>query len=125
MLKIAHVREVQSLDLSMEVIAVVREAVTILDAEYGENREASCDLGGYVLVIEAKDEMEQLAELHIDVKVDSPEYIDVIACCDGNVFTSSLILLSSDFSVVVIMPLELLMHTRWVLRLGQQGEKGW
>lgn len=123
MLKIAHLKEVQGLTLPAEVVAVIREAVTILDAEYGENREADYDLGGYVLVIEAVGELEQLQDFRIDIEANVPEYVDVIACSDGQVFTSSLILLNSDFSVVVIMPIKFLMSTGWTLKAGELVEK--
>ena len=123
MLKIAHLREIQGLTLSAEVVAVIREAVTILDAEYGENREADDDLGGYVLVIEAAEELEQLQNFRIDIVANVPEYVDVIACSDGQVYTSSLILLNSDFSIVVVIPMKFLMSTGWTLKDRELVEK--
>lgn len=123
MLKIAHLREVQGLALPAEVVAVIREAVTILDAEYGENREADDDLGGYVLVIEAAEELEQLQDFRIDIEANVLDYVDVIACSDGQVFTSSLILLNNDFSVVVITPMKFLFNTGWALKAGGLMEK--
>lgn len=123
MLKIAHVSEVQGLTLPAEVVAVIREAVTILDTEYGENREADDDLGGYVLVIEAAEELEQLQDFRIDIAANVPEYVDVIACSDGQVYTSSMIMLNSDFSIVVIIPMKFLMSTGWTLKDRELVEK--
>lgn len=103
MLKISHVKEVAGLQLPQEIISVIRDAVTILDEEYGEDREES-GYGGYVLVLEADSEKAKLKEVGIDVETEIPEYVDVIECADGQVFTSSLVLLGSDFGIVLIAP---------------------
>ncbi len=108
MVKIAHVREVAALQLPEEVIAVVREAVTVLDTEYGANRAADSGYGGYVLVIESEEDFARLKEIHLEVEKEIPEYVHSIVCSDGQVFSSSLFLLGSDFGVVVIIPLFIL-----------------
>lgn len=105
MKKLAHVDEVKELkDLPVEIINVIQDAVTILDREYGEDRDIDSDYGGYVLVIESKGELGQLKEFGIDTESDSPEYVDTIVCSDGQVFTSILFLLGSDYGIVVVMP---------------------
>ncbi len=105
MKKIAHVDEVKELkDLPIEIINVIQDAVTILDREYGEDRDVDSDYGGYVLVIESEGELGQLKEIGIDMESDSPEYVDTIICSDGQVFTSRLFLLGSDYGIIVIMP---------------------
>lgn len=104
MLKISHVKEVAGLQqLPQEVITVIRDAVTILDEEYGEDREES-GYGGYVLVLEADGEKAKLKGVGIDIETEIPEYVDVIECADGQVFTSSLVLIGSDFGIVLIVP---------------------
>ncbi len=112
MLKISHVKEVDGLQLPQEVIAVIRDAVTILDEEYGEEREES-GYGGYVLVLESDDEMARLEELGIDVATAIPEYVDVIECLDGQAYTSSLVLLGSDFGIVLIASGALPVYLHW------------
>ncbi len=114
MKKIAHVREVEALNgLPSEVINAIRDAVTILDTEYGESRDDDCGDGGYVMILKYKDELERLKDIHIDVETVMPEYADRIQCADGQVFISTLVLLSEDFGVVVIMPIEFLYYTNW------------
>ena len=109
MKKIAHVRELTELaGLPVEVINVIREAVTIFDAEYGEARDVDSENGGYVLDIEKEGELRNLKVLNIDVEAVIPEYVDVIACNDGQIFTSTLLLIGSDFAVLLVMPLALL-----------------
>jgi len=84
-----------------------------LDIEYGEHRDVEHGDGGYVMILELKDELERLKDIHIDVKTAIPEYVDRIECTDGQVFASTLVLLSNDFGVVVVMPLGFLIDTNW------------
>ena len=87
-------------DYSIEVIKSISETIDILNENYGENRNVDKDLGGYVLVVE---NIEDVKELRNGMLKDIlPEYIDEIICSEGVNYTSSLFLLSSDFSVVVI-----------------------
>lgn len=118
MIKIAHVREVEALEgLPSEVVDVIRDAVIILDTEYGENRDVDRGDGGYVMFLESKDEIERLKDINIDAKMAIPEYTDGIMCNDGQVFASTLVLLSNDFGVIVVMPLGFLIDTKWAAYL--------
>ena len=108
MKKIAHVRELEVItDLPAQVIKVIEEAVTILDTEYGEDRDVDSGYGGYVLVLESEAELQRLKELHIDLLTAIFEYVDEIPCDDGQVYVSALILQSSDFGIVLVMPREI------------------
>ncbi|MDK0934392.1 hypothetical protein P5F48_14600 [Clostridium perfringens] len=92
-------------DYSIEVIKSISETIEILNENYGENRNVDEDLGGYVLVVES---IEDVKELKNGILKDIlPEYTDEIICSEGVNYTSSLFLLSSDFSVVVIAEEEL------------------
>ncbi|ELC8342329.1 hypothetical protein QTI50_10500 [Clostridium perfringens] len=89
----------------IEVIQSISEIIDILNENYGENRDVDKDLGGYVLVVES---IEDVKELRNGILKDIlPEYTDEIICSEGVNYTSSLFLLSSDFSVVVIAEEEL------------------
>lgn len=105
MIKIANDSQITTLALRQEVLAVVKEALTVLDEEYGENRNVDCDLGGYVLVVESEKELAQLKDIHIDLEQDLPEYVETIHCSEGEDFASCLLLLGSDFSVLLILPM--------------------
>lgn len=108
MIKIAHVRELESINkLPAPVINVVEDVVTILDNEYGEGRDVDKDFGGYSLIIENESDLVQLQEHRIDIEAAVFEYIDEILCDDGQVFVSALVLLGSDNGIVLIMPLEI------------------
>ena len=112
MIKIAHVQQLASIrGLPAEVMNTIREAVSILDNEYGDDRDVDSGYGGFVMVIEDKAELVALQEIRIDVTNDIPEYVDVIRCQNGQVFASSLILQGSDFGIVLVMPLDFLVGT--------------
>ncbi|WP_075857529.1 hypothetical protein [Clostridium perfringens] len=92
-------------DYSIEVIKSISETIEILNENYGENRNVDEDLGGYVLVVESLEDVKELKNGIL--KEILPEYTDEIICSEGVNYTSSLFLLSSDFSVVVIADEEL------------------
>lgn len=92
-------------DYPVEVIKSISEIIEILNENYGENRNVDKDLGGYVLVVESVEDVKKLKNGML--KDVLPEYTDKIICSEGINYTSSLFLLSSDFSVVVIADEEL------------------
>jgi hypothetical protein len=60
MIKIAHVEEVKQLQhIPQEVIAIFEEIVSILDREYGSERLVDEGNGGYVLIIESVNELDE------------------------------------------------------------------
>ena len=88
-----------------EVIKSISEIIEILNENYGENRDVDKDLGGYVLIVESIEDVKELK--NVMLKDILAEYTDEIICSEGVNYTSSLFLLSSDFSVVVIADEEL------------------
>ncbi|MDU2662111.1 MAG: hypothetical protein E7C54_14500 [Clostridioides difficile] len=84
----------------VEVIKSISETIEILNENYVENRDVIKDLGGYVLVVESIEDVKELKNGML--KDILTEYTDEIICSEGVNYTSSLFLLSSDFSVVVI-----------------------
>lgn len=91
--------------IPVEVIEFVREIIVILNEAYGEDRNVESDLGGYVLIAENIVDIEILKQDKLQCLV--PEYTDVIEVINGENYTSSLYLLSSDFSIVVVCTEEL------------------
>ena len=92
-------------NIPVEVIEFVRELIVILNEAYGEDRNVESDLGGYVLIAENIVDIEILKQDKLQCLV--PEYTDVIEVINGENYTSSLYLLSSDFSIVVVCTEEL------------------
>lgn len=108
MIKIAYKNEIETIKhLPIEVINVVLEIATILDDNYGEERDANDD-GGYILVVENEGDIKEVNdEIGIDITSAIPEYVDLIRCNNGEEYTSSLILCNNDFGISLIIPLSL------------------
>lgn len=99
--KIAHLEE--------EVQTYALEALTILDEEYGTDRNPITDLGGYVVILETQEDIQGLEELHnIDLtKNPLPEFVDFIYTKQGPRYTAAFFLLSSDYGIIVILPYDI------------------
>ena len=92
-------------NIPSEVIESIKVTIDILNENYGENRDIEADLGGYVVVAENIVDIEVLKQDKLQGLV--PEYTDVIEVVNRENYTSSLYLLSSDFSIVVVTTEEL------------------
>ncbi|MGH4121127.1 hypothetical protein [Clostridium sp.] len=107
MIKIAHKREVITIpNLPVEVVVKAMEITTILEDNYGETRNIDHDLGGYILIAEVPEDVETIKKL-IDFGYTLPEYVELISCENGDSYTNSLMLLSSDYSISLIILLSL------------------
>ncbi|HAT4331992.1 TPA: hypothetical protein I9087_000384 [Clostridium perfringens] len=89
----------------IEVIESIRETISVLEESYGAYRDIEADLGGYAVITENIVDIEILKQGKLQGLM--PEYTDIIECKEGVNWTSSLFLLSSDFSIVVITTEEL------------------
>ncbi|MBU3097679.1 MULTISPECIES: hypothetical protein [Clostridium] len=106
MIKIAHKTETELETLSglpAEVVAKVVEIATILNDCYGHTRDEYLDLGGYILIAEDEKDVETIRK-KIDLGCTLPEFVDKIICSNGEIYTNSLMILSSDYSISVIIP---------------------
>ena len=92
-------------NIPSEVIESIKVTIDILNENYGVDRDTESDLGGYVLIAENIVDIEILKQDKLQCLV--PEYTDVIEVMNGENYTSSLYLLSSDFSIVVVCTEEL------------------
>ena len=96
-------KKIQLLELSKyprKAIKSIRETVFIINDNYGEKRDIENDLGGYVVIAENIVDIEILKQDKLQWLI--PEYTDIIECSEGVGWTSSLFLLSNDFSIVVM-----------------------
>nr|WP_207746014.1 hypothetical protein [Clostridium sp. D53t1_180928_C8] len=91
--------------MPIEVIESIKVTIDILNENYGVNRAIESDLGGYVVIAENIVDIEVLKQDKLQGLV--PEYTDVIEVVNRENYTSSLYLLSSDFSIVVVTTEEL------------------
>jgi hypothetical protein len=82
-----------------EVVENVDNVITILDESYGDNRKSTDD-GGYVCVIEDIEEVEYLKVNILKGLVE--EFSDVVYEDNVDKYSSTLYILSSDYSITVI-----------------------
>lgn len=100
MKKISKVSDLIGIELDVNVISVIKEQLNILDENYGVERNIDTDLGGYILILESKDDVIKAREDILYGVI--PEYTDIIECKGGKQYCLSLFLLSSDYAVIVI-----------------------
>ena len=62
MRKVSKISDLIGMELEVNVISAIEEQLNILDESYGDERDADADLGGYVLVLEAKDDVIEAKE---------------------------------------------------------------
>ena len=93
---------------SIRVINNIKEVLSVFNENYGVERNIEADLGGYVVIAENIVDIEILKQEKIKGLV--AEYTDIIECSEGVNWTSSLFLLSSDYSIVVVTTEELSKH---------------
>ena len=106
MIRIAYEREVEAHNLPKEVKEIARNITQTLDNEYGADRHWKEDLGGIVLVLETQEDLNRLTEYHLEPDELIPEYVDFVSAENDN-YLVALVLLSSDYSITLIMPMYL------------------
>lgn len=108
MIEVMNVKESNKISMfPSEVQNNIQAIVTILDEAYGEDRGKNDD-GGYVIVVEGIEDFE-IIEKNTYINLDNVivEYVDVIKCDKGKVYISSLVLCNNEYSISLIMPLEI------------------
>lgn len=109
MIELTHLKEINKADrLPKEVQENIEAIISILDEEYGSNRDQYKDNGGYVIVVEDESDFQIIKEkAHINVDDVIVEYVDKIECSNEKIYTSSLVLCNSDYSVSLVIPFEI------------------
>lgn len=109
MIEIAHSREKGILkNMPHEVQEAIERILEILDTEYGVERNKYEDDGGYVVVVEKIEDFKELEnKAYINCYEVIAEYVDKIVCSNGEVYTNSLIICNNDYSISLIIPIEL------------------
>lgn len=83
-----------------EVVDSVDNVIEILSDSYGEDRYVNLGLSGYVCITRNVEEVKSFKKNITKGLVE--EYSDVICVSDGNTYSLTLYLISSDYSVAVI-----------------------
>ncbi|WP_315081994.1 hypothetical protein [uncultured Clostridium sp.] len=106
MRKVRKVSDLIGIGLETNIISAIEEQLDILDNNYGAERNIDADLGGYVLLLETKDDVIEAKENILKDII--PEYVDDIKCEGGNHYCLFLFLLSSNYAVIVVLTKELM-----------------
>ena len=109
MIEVSYLREKQRLmNLPTEVRKVAEDILRVLDDEYGTSRSKYEYDGGYVVVIEREEDFKVLKDkTYIDCDEVIAEYVDKIVCNNGEVYTNSLIICNNDYTITLMIPMEL------------------
>lgn len=95
-----HVVDIKDAKFPNEVLTKLYGYLEILDENYGERRNIQKDLGGYAIIPESVSDIETIKQEIIKGTI--PEDVEVIKCGEGQVYCSSLFILSSDYAVIVV-----------------------
>ncbi|MDU7241244.1 hypothetical protein [Clostridium sp.] len=106
MKKVSKISDLIEMELEVNVVNTIEEKINILDDSYGAERDIDADLGGYVLVLETKDDVIEVKESILKDII--AEYVDEIECEGVKQYCLSLFLLSSDYAVIVVATKELM-----------------
>ncbi|MBU3190159.1 hypothetical protein K9O30_13705 [Clostridium bowmanii] len=109
MIEIAYLKEMDKLkDMPQEVQEKIQGILKILDSEYGADRRKYEDNGGYIIVVERKEDFKEIKDkTYINIDDAITEYTDKIVCSNGEVYTNSLILSNNDYAILLLIPMEL------------------
>lgn len=106
MRKVSKVSELIGMYLESNVTSIIEDQLNILDESYGAERDIDADLGGYVLVLETKNDVIEVKENILKSII--AEYVDDIECEGGKQYCLALFLLSSDYLVIAVATKELM-----------------
>lgn len=106
MRKVSKISDLIGMGLEINVISTIEDQLNILDDIYGVERNIDEDLGGYVLVLEIKDDVIEAKENILKDII--AEYVDDIEGEGDKQYCLYLFLLSSDYAVVIVATKELM-----------------
>lgn len=61
----------------------MQETLTILEENYGSDRDIEKDLGSYIVIVDSISDIAELKQLHLDVQKDDVEWVDEINTVSG------------------------------------------
>lgn len=110
MIEIANLKEKDKIKtMPKEVQEIIEGILQILDAEYGSSRDKYEEDGGFVIVVDKKEDFEEIKnKTYINCNEVIAEYVDKIVCSNGEIYTNSLLLCNNDYAISLIIPLDLI-----------------
>ncbi|MGG7178342.1 hypothetical protein ACQPU1_12145 [Clostridium paraputrificum] len=109
MIEVSYLSEKERLKvLPQKVQETIQGILQILDTEYGADRNKYEDNGGYIIVVENKEDFQEIKKkTYIDCDDVIVEFVDKILCSNSEIFTNSLILCNNDYAISLMIPMGL------------------
>ena len=109
MIKIGHVKDFDNqIDLPKQIIDEIKKIVSILDTNYGSDRDINKIIGGYILIINSREDLKKISKDNnkfcINIKKDQYEFCDKIYIDSFHYWTNTLYILNNDFGIHVFIP---------------------
>jgi len=109
MIKIGHVKDFDNqIDLPKQIIDEIKKIVSILDTNYGSDRDINKTIGGYALIVNSKEDFNKLLKYNeeycVNIKEEQYEFCDKIYIDSSHYWTNTLYILNSDFGIHVFIP---------------------
>lgn len=103
--KVGTVKEMESVKqiLSSELYQAVWDIVTSLDGNYGAERDVEEEDGGFVLILQNIQDIEEAADWCIQLDKDTHEHVSLVKCAVGD-YINVLYLMNNEFGVNVFLP---------------------
>lgn len=103
MIIVGKVKELDKVkDYPTEVKEKIREQLEILDNCYGTDRNLKKDLGGYIAVVESKEDIKILQKEYLDIYQEIPEIQLELEGDTQEKWLYLLYILSSDYAIGII-----------------------
>jgi hypothetical protein len=100
--ELAQFEKMMNRDLYREAMRIVK----ILDEAYGAGRDVDNADGGFVLIAENVQDVQNISQRYEKLDGNSHEVVDVLKCESG-IFINAFFLHSNEFGVNILMPLEI------------------
>ena len=109
MLKVGTVQEAESLafkdKVSKEVYQEALRIVTMLDENFGEGRIVDEDDGGFVLVIESKEDLADFSAEYVDIS--TREYVELLPTAKEPYFNVFILYNEYEFGITLLVPMSI------------------
>jgi len=109
--KAGTVAELESLDLEGKIPEeICREAlkvVTMLDENFGEDRDIDSDDGGYVVIVENKEDLDYFAQNCAELESPTLEYVELVHSDKEPYFNAFFLVNEYEFGITLFVPMSI------------------
>ena len=111
MLKVGTVREVESYafkhKVSVEVCQEALRIVTMLDEKFGDDRDVDEDDGGFVLVIESKEDLADFSAEYVELDSSTREYVELLPTAKEPYFNVFFLYNEYEHGITLLIPMSI------------------